>query len=78
MDLAAVLAEVDTHIALTRGEPGCMCFELSLVEGSTNIYQVFEKFDSRVSFEAHQERVKNSKWGRVTQRCVRDYSVQEV
>ena len=77
-DLAAVQAEVATHIALTQGEPGCVSFELRLVEGAENIYQVFEQFDSRASFEAHQQRVKNSKWGQVTHRCVRNYSVQDV
>lgn len=77
IDLAAVMAELPTHIQLTRQEEGCLRFNVTQNSGAENVFLVSEEFIDRVAFEAHQQRVKSSDWGRVASNVERHYQVTE-
>src|SRR5690554_4326450 len=64
-DLAAVMAELPTHIRRTWQEEGCLCFDVTQSSSNNNVFFVYEEFIDRAGFEAHQQRVKSSDWGRV-------------
>ncbi|MGN7192052.1 MULTISPECIES: putative quinol monooxygenase [unclassified Curtobacterium] len=64
------------HTRLTRSEPGCVAFEVVPTEDPLR-WSVEERFDDRVAFDAHQERVRSSTWGRATAGIQRRYSVTE-
>lgn len=53
-DLVAVMAELPTHIQLTRQEDGCLRFDVTQNPGAQNMFFVYEEFIDRVAFEAHQ------------------------
>lgn len=72
-DFAAVMAELPTHIQLTRQEEGCLLFEVTQSPGAENVFFVSEEFIDRAAFEAHQHRVKSSDWGRVASNVERHY-----
>jgi quinol monooxygenase YgiN len=76
-DLHAIKGELQNHIFLTRKEKGCLIFEVTQDTKNKNIFNVYEEFVDRVSFEAHQKRVKNSRWGLVTKNIERHYQVIE-
>ncbi len=75
-DLASVIDELPAHISLTKSEPGCLVFEVNQRNEDINTFDVYEEFIDRESFEAHQERVRTSKWGQVTSNVQRHYEVQ--
>ena len=77
-DFNAVLAELPIHIENTQNEEGCLIFEVLRDEAHSNRFNVHEEFIDKASFEAHQERVKNSKWGRVSSNIERHYHVNQV
>nr|WP_230379540.1 antibiotic biosynthesis monooxygenase [Microbacterium sp. ZXX196] len=60
---------------MSRSETGCVRF---LVEPTADplVWSVSERFVDRASFEAHQERVRRSAWGRATQGIPRDYVIE--
>ena len=64
------------HIDLTRAEPGCVRFEVTPTSDPL-VWQVHEVFSTRVAFEAHQRRVRDSEWGRATVGIERDYVITE-
>jgi len=74
-DLFAVKNELPNHIKLTTAEQGCLRFEVSLDQTSSNRFNVYEEFVDKKSFEQHQLRVKNSDWGRVTVNVERYYQI---
>jgi quinol monooxygenase YgiN len=74
-DIALVEQYLPAHRQRTLAEPGCLVFEVRPDSNDPNQYQVREHFVDRPAFEAHQLRVKNSEWGRVTAHLPRDYSV---
>lgn len=76
-DLAAVVAELPNHIDLTRKEAGCIEFKVSQRASELTIFDVQERFESRAAFDAHQARVKASKWGMVTINASRHYRIAE-
>ena len=76
-DLESVLAELPTHIALTRAEPGCISFEVTPSKHGSGQFDVAEAFTNRAAFERHQERVKTSRWGELTVNVARHYVVEE-
>lgn len=65
------------HIRLTKAEEGCEKFDVILSEEKVGRFMVSEVFSSKESFEAHQARVKNSDWGKVTEGYPRHYTVEE-
>lgn len=76
-DLAAVLAELSIHIELTQNEKGCLRFEVTQHPEDEHVFSVYEEFVDRTAFEAHQYRVRNSEWGRITTNVERHYRVME-
>ncbi len=64
------------HVELTRAETGCVRFEVTPTSDPL-VWQVHEVFSSRVEFEAHQRRVRDSEWGQVTAGIERDYVMTE-
>lgn len=77
MDLEIVKLELPFHCELTRKEPGCLVFEVTPNESNKNRFDVYEEFSSKAAFEAHQARVKNSRWGQVTKNVERHYEIVE-
>ncbi|MBF9035900.1 antibiotic biosynthesis monooxygenase [Rhodobacterales bacterium HKCCE2091] len=63
------------HIRLTRAEDGCISFDVRPGEAERT-WEVRERFADQESFEAHQERTRNSAWGRATAGIDRDYAVR--
>jgi quinol monooxygenase YgiN len=77
MSLAIIRQELPVHIELTRKETGCLVFEVIPAENNPNRFDVYEEFASKADFEAHQVRVKNSRWGQVTSGVERYYGIIE-
>ncbi len=71
---AIVAAHLPQHIELTRAEPGCISFAVDATEDPW-VWSVDEEFEDAASFRAHQERVRDSDWGRATAAIERDYTV---
>ncbi|MFD1383962.1 putative quinol monooxygenase [Rhodanobacter aciditrophus] len=70
-----VLEELPTHIALTRKEVGCLVFNVNQSDNYPLRFNVYEEFANSQAFEAHQARVKASRWGKITQQVERCYQV---
>ena len=62
------------HIEATRAERGCLSFEVRPADEPLE-WLVDEEFDSVEAFEAHQERMRGSQWGRRTAGITRRYSI---
>ena len=77
-DLELVKYELQNHIKLTHQESGCIKFEVTQREASTNIFEVYEEFSSKEAFDFHQDRVRNSKWGQVSKNVKRNYQIEEI
>ena len=77
MDMANVLEELPRHIELTRAESGCLVFEVTQDIGIFGVFRVYEEFVDRESFESHQSRVRESRWGAVTKNVERHYEITE-
>ena len=78
IDLAAVKSALPLHIELTRQEAGCLVFQVTQDETHKNIFKVYEEFMDRSAFEAHQYRVRVSRWGKVTKNVERVYQIIDV
>lgn len=76
-DLEAVETELPNHIENTLQEPGCLIFEVNQEQSNKNRFNVYEEFQDKVAFEAHQTRVKNSRWGQITINVERHYEIIE-
>lgn len=74
-DLEAVAAELRNHIRLTRAEEGCLVFEIVQDNEDRCRFSVYEEFSDQASFEHHQARVKNSRWGEITAGVARHYEI---
>jgi len=75
--LDAVLAELGAHVRLTREEEGCLVFRVDQRSYEPSVFDVYEEFVDRASFDAHQARVKESSWGACTQGLVREYTITD-
>ncbi|MDR5012672.1 putative quinol monooxygenase [Aeromonas veronii] len=74
-DLAAVKDELDNHIQLTRAETGCLIFKVTQDPLNPCRFDVYEEFFDEAAFQAHQARVKSSRWGKITVNVERHYMV---
>ena len=74
-DLTAVQDELENHIQLTRQEEGCLVFDVSRDEKDKNRFNVYEEFINQEAFELHQERVRNSLWGKISENVERYYQI---
>lgn len=73
-EAARVRAALDTHIALTRAETGCLAFEV-VQSDDPMVWTVSERFTDAAAFEAHQTRAAASDWAHKTQGIARDYRI---
>uniref|UniRef100_UPI0035666F31 putative quinol monooxygenase n=1 Tax=Shimia sp. TaxID=1954381 RepID=UPI0035666F31 len=73
--LDAVRAALSEHIALTRAEPGCIAFQVTEDHRHPGRFVVFELFENRAAFDAHQARTRASAWFALTRDMKRDYRV---
>lgn len=74
-DLMAVKDELDNHIQLTRAETGCLTFKVTQDPLNPCRFDVYEEFVDEAAFQAHQARVKSSRWGKITVNVERHYTV---
>ena len=74
-DLDSVREHLDTHVQLTRAEPGCVTFNVDQRNDNERIFDVYEEFVDSAAFTSHQERVKASSWGGITENVARHYEV---
>ncbi len=56
-----VHANLPTHIALSRAEPGCLSFDVTPTDDPL-IWHVSESFVGQAAFDAHQTRTRASEW----------------
>ena len=74
-DLEDVEAALPEHIRLTQQEAGCLVFEVARDETKPNRFNVFEEFVDRDAFDRHQQRVQESRWGKITVNVSRHYEI---
>lgn len=77
-DLEAVTQALVAHKELTLSEPGCIVFRVSQSTLQPNRFEIYEEFTNRDAFEAHQQRVKASEWGKISKNVTRHYQVTDV
>jgi quinol monooxygenase YgiN len=70
--------ELINHIELTRQESGCLVFKVSQDTENLNRFNVYEEFTDRNSFANHQDRVRQSTWGAITENVERHYEITDV
>lgn len=75
-DLDFVKTELPKHIELTREESGCLVFSVEQDKSNRNRFDVYEVFASQEAFDAHQDRVKSSRWGAITKNVQRNYCIR--
>ncbi len=76
-EAALVNEYLPRHVELTRKEPGCLRFEVT-PSSDPFVWTVEEVFTDRAAFDAHQQRVRQSEWGRHTLGIAREYEVEEI
>ncbi|WP_313812899.1 antibiotic biosynthesis monooxygenase [Glutamicibacter sp.] len=75
---AEIVAEhLPLHEQLSRDEPGCLEFFVRPT-GDPLIWWVSELFVDQASFDAHQQRVRASRWGSATEGIERNYTIEAV
>ena len=70
-----VAEHLPLHIALSRAEPGCLVFAVERT-ADPKVWSVEERFVDTTAFDAHQQRVAASEWGRMTAGIERRYTVE--
>ncbi len=74
VECALVRQYLPEHIRLSRGEVGCLSFDV-VQTCEPLIWSVDELFIDRAAFDAHQARTKASEWARQTAAIRRDYRI---
>lgn len=77
-EIDLVTAALDVHKKLSRAEPGCLKFNVRPDKELLGRFSVYEKFASQDAFDAHQERVRTSDWGRISANVERHYEIKEI
>lgn len=72
-----VLRHLPDHIRLSRAEAGCLQFDVTR-SADPLVWTVSERFATRAAFDAHQIRVKASRWGQATADIARNYTVSDI
>lgn len=73
-EAALVRTHLPRHVALTRAEQGCLSFTVVSTDDPL-VWSVDEIFEDAAAFRRHQDRVRDSEWGRATATIARDYSI---
>ncbi|WP_372378958.1 putative quinol monooxygenase [Vibrio natriegens] len=74
-ELQLVKQELEKHTRLTLQEAGCITFRVTQSAENSLRFDVYEEFVDEAAFEAHQVRVKESHWGKVTNNVERHYEI---
>lgn len=74
-EAALVATLLPHHVELTLAEVGCLSFEVAQTADPL-VWSVNERFDSKASFRAHQDRVATSEWGQQTAWIAREYTIE--
>ncbi len=72
-----VRSGLETHLRLTRAEPGCLRFDVTPTDDPL-VWRVSELFVNRAAFDAHQARTGASEWARLTAGITRAYNMTEI
>lgn len=73
-EVAHVRTHLPRHVELTLAEAGCIsCAVISTEEPL--VWRVGEIFQDAAAFRKHQDRVRDSEWGRPTASIERDYDI---
>ena len=73
-EAALVTTHLPRHVELTRAEIGCVSFAVASTEDPL-VWSVDEVFQDAAAFRKHQDRVRDSEWGRATAPIERDYTI---
>ncbi len=74
-----ILSALEIHKKLTLEETGCITFQITPCESDENKFMVYEEFININAFAEHQQRVKNSAWGKISTNVERHYQpVREI
>ncbi len=74
-----ILSAFEIHKKLTLAETGCITFQITPCKDDTNKFMVYEEFINIDAFAEHQQRVKNSAWGKISTNVARHYQpVREI
>ncbi|MCA0934137.1 antibiotic biosynthesis monooxygenase [Vibrio alginolyticus] len=74
-ELELIKNELENHTRLTLQEPGCITFRVTECAHNPVRFDVYEEFCNEADFDAHQKRVKESYWGKVTVNVERHYEI---
>ena len=74
-ELSVVKQALVGHKQLTLEEPGCITFKVIENKKDPLRFDVYEEFTSQSAFEQHQQRVRDSDWGKVTVNVERHYQI---
>ena len=74
--VAAVAAALPEHVRLTREEPGCLHFSVTVCKDTPGRFLVSETFVDQAAFDAHQKRAAGSPWAEVTRGIARHYDIR--
>lgn len=77
-ELTSIRDALPAHIAATKSESGCILFEVKESDEEKGRFDVYEEFESKLAFDSHQVRVKNSNWGRITKNVIRNYTIEGI
>jgi quinol monooxygenase YgiN len=75
-DAAIVSAHLPDHITLSRQEPGCLWFRVT-VTADPLVWALDEGFVDDGAVAAHQSRTRASVWGEVTKHIPRDFALSK-
>jgi quinol monooxygenase YgiN len=71
--IEAVRDALDDHVRLTRGEKGCIFFNVNPCPDHKGRFLVSEAFVDETAFKFHQTRAGSSPWAEVTAGIKRSY-----
>lgn len=74
-DLDEVRGALDEHIRLTRLEEGCLRFDVLQDDADPLRFNVHEEFGDQRAFDAHQQRMRASRWREVSENAARHYEI---
>lgn len=73
-EVTLVTTHLPRHVELTRAENGCLSFTVAPTDDPL-VWRVDEVFQDAAAFRMHQNRAKDSEWGRATGAIERDYTI---
>ncbi len=73
-DLSGVQAALPEHIRATQDEQGCITFRVTQDADLETRFHVYERFESKAAFEAHQARTAGTRWAELTKNAVRYFN----